>query len=186
MRFTRHGRNGGFTLIELLVVIVILSLLAAMITPVVFSAINAAKEAQIKIEMAQLAMAIEDYKRVVGEYPPSDPGVAGINAINHLKAAFPFVPPDNYAAEVAAFDAPNKALWFYLSGVSKDPTAPYTGVGKKSFEWNAERLIGNVYYPLNETLTLPYVYTSDGTSFTITQAGLDDQAGTDDDLKYPE
>ena len=182
MRPTRSGRPRGFTLVELLVVIVILALLAGLITPVVFSAINNAKEAQIKIEMANLAMAIEDYKRIVGAYPPST--VADAQA--HVAAAFPFV--GDAAAEVAAFDADAKALTFWLGGVSKDPTKPFTGAGRKSFEFNADRIAANgSYLPPIETLTQPYVYTKVSESeFTITQAGLDDIPGGDDELKYPE
>lgn len=60
----------AFTLVELLVVIAILGMLAALITAATGGARKAARVGRIKMEMAQIDMAIENYKNAHGEYPP--------------------------------------------------------------------------------------------------------------------
>ncbi|MDR3181907.1 MAG: prepilin-type N-terminal cleavage/methylation domain-containing protein, partial [Planctomycetaceae bacterium] len=60
----------AFTLVELLVVVVIITLLAVIITAAVAGAMRSAKQARIAIELNQIAIALEQYKNVFGEYPP--------------------------------------------------------------------------------------------------------------------
>jgi type II secretory pathway pseudopilin PulG len=77
-----HRRSlAAFTLIELLVVIATITILAALIFPVVGS-IN--KRKQISLAQAQLAAvvsAIEDYHTRLGYYPPDNPTNALINPL---------------------------------------------------------------------------------------------------------
>ena len=61
--------NKGLTLVEMLVVIAIIGILAAVLVPVVSSAIQTANEAAISIEMKSMETAIEQYKNKVGSYP---------------------------------------------------------------------------------------------------------------------
>ncbi len=63
-------RRGGFTLIELLVVIAVIALLAGMIFPIT-GAVNRAKiRTKTKAELAQVEIAIMNYKTKLGHYPP--------------------------------------------------------------------------------------------------------------------
>lgn len=65
------GRN-GFTLLEMLVVVLIIALLAGLATLVFRTALTGTKDSIIKAQMGQLALALDNYKIKVGEYPPDD------------------------------------------------------------------------------------------------------------------
>lgn len=89
---TTHRRNranllAGFTLIEILIVIVIIGLLAGMTTTVVVSARRSVNNSVVTAQMAQLSIALEEYKNQFGEYPPdlSDPGAV----TRHIKKRWP-------------------------------------------------------------------------------------------------
>lgn len=76
----RRRPAAGFTLVEMLVVIVVIGILAAMLSGAVVAARLTAKRAKDKMEVAQLAMALEKYKQEYGEYPPD------LTFINHNMA----------------------------------------------------------------------------------------------------
>ncbi|MCG8583170.1 MAG: type II secretion system GspH family protein, partial [Pirellulales bacterium] len=155
MQLTHPNPRRGFTLVELLVVIVILSLLAALGARAVFSAINSAKEATIKIEMTQILQQLSLMKDKFGSYPPSDPASAA--AYVQQMSRHVADPAD----EVLAFDDTAKALTFWLGGVSRDPASPMKGLGTKDFqfEFNADQLPGDgTYRPPGEALSTPYRY----------------------------
>lgn len=63
--------RSAFTLVELLVVITIIGILAALITAAGAGALKRAQQARIKVEIDQLAMAIQTYKDGAGSYPPN-------------------------------------------------------------------------------------------------------------------
>ena len=67
---TQRSRRTGFTLVELLVVISIITVLAALLVPAVYFAIQKAKEGRIALELANIEKALEGYKLQYGEYPP--------------------------------------------------------------------------------------------------------------------
>jgi len=61
----------GFTLIELLIVIAIIGILMALLFPAVGSAIDAARKAQAKNDVTQIATAIIAYETEYGHLPAS-------------------------------------------------------------------------------------------------------------------
>src|SRR6185369_12714744 len=70
----RHQAFAGFTLIELLIVIAIIAIPAAMVIPI-SGAVNRNKiRAKARVELEQVATAIELYKSKLGHYPPDNPG----------------------------------------------------------------------------------------------------------------
>ncbi len=80
-------RRRGFTLTELLVVIVIITLLASITSYVILSARNTAKASVVKMQMAQLSMALDAYKKEYGEYPPD---FSDTNAVmRHVQKRWP-------------------------------------------------------------------------------------------------
>lgn len=62
----------GFTLIELLIVIAIIGILMALLFPAVGSAIDAARRAQAKNDVTQLATAVTAYETEYGRLPGSN------------------------------------------------------------------------------------------------------------------
>ena len=68
MRLKRLRR--GFTLIELLVVIAIIAILIALLLPAVQQAREAARRAQCKNKLHQLAVALHNYHETEGRFPP--------------------------------------------------------------------------------------------------------------------
>ena len=143
-----------------------------------------ARTLDIRFEMSTLAHALESYRFDYREYPPSDPAQAAA----HVAKAFPKVPRDAIAGEVAAFDVPQRALTFWLAGISPDPTKPLTGTDRRPYVRFDPQRVGKdgSYRPRAEGVTTPFAYESDGKSIKITHPGLDGKSGTSDDLVYPE
>lgn len=71
-------RRSGFTLIELLVVLVILSLLAALVTPRVLRYLGSAKTDTAHIEVKHLTTALQLFKIDVGRYPTQQEGLSAL------------------------------------------------------------------------------------------------------------
>lgn len=82
MPVLRPGRTPAFTLIELLTVLAIVAILSAIALGGVTGAKQRANIARTKSELAALSAALEDYRRLYGDYPqtgnfaqaPLDPG----------------------------------------------------------------------------------------------------------------
>jgi general secretion pathway protein G len=68
----------GFTLIELLVVLAILGLLAAIATPQVLSYLGKAKTDTARVEISNIATALDLYLIDVGRYPTQQEGLAAL------------------------------------------------------------------------------------------------------------
>jgi prepilin-type N-terminal cleavage/methylation domain-containing protein len=91
-KLTNRKHGSGFTLVEMLVVILIVGILAGLISATAMRALRRAKVARITVEIHQLDMALDQYKRQFGEYPPdfsdlSDDGKSMI--MRHIAKAFP-------------------------------------------------------------------------------------------------
>lgn len=74
----RPADDGGYTLTELLVVIVVLSLVAAAITPQILGRFNTAKIRAASLHANTLAAALDDFFIDVGRYPTPAEGVAAL------------------------------------------------------------------------------------------------------------
>ena len=70
-RSRRFGARRGFTLIELLVVIIIISILMALLLPVIAGIRRSMQEARVIAEISQLETAIASFKAKYGVEPPS-------------------------------------------------------------------------------------------------------------------
>ncbi len=66
-----HTPHRGFTLIEIMVVIVIISILAAILVPVLGNITRRARETAVKVEITSLENAIADFRTRFGVDPPS-------------------------------------------------------------------------------------------------------------------
>lgn len=66
-RMLHHSR--GFTLIEIMVVLLFVALLASLVTPMVVSSIEHAKESTLKEDLSVMRRAIDAYRGDKGKYP---------------------------------------------------------------------------------------------------------------------
>lgn len=72
-----QSKRRGFTLIELLVVIAIIAVLIALLLPAVQQAREAARRTQCKNNLAQLALALQNYEMTFEVFPPGTVNPAG-------------------------------------------------------------------------------------------------------------
>lgn len=86
-RDSANSLFAGFTLVEILIVIVIIGLLAGMTTTVVVSARRSVNNSVISAQMAQLSIALDEYKNKFGEYPPDLSDQMAV--MRHLKKRWP-------------------------------------------------------------------------------------------------
>lgn len=71
-------RNGGFTLIELMVVLAILGLLAGLVGPRVMKHLDESKSRTARLQVEDLAAALDLYRLELGEYPTAEQGLAAL------------------------------------------------------------------------------------------------------------
>lgn len=77
---TRPARPGGFTMMELLIVLVIISLLAALVGPMLYQRIKPAKRAATRAQMEHFATALDTYFIDVGRFPTTQQGLQALRA----------------------------------------------------------------------------------------------------------
>ncbi len=71
-------RQNGFTLLELLVVLGIIALLAGIVGPQVMQHMGASKTKAARVQVEDLAAALDMYKLDVGRYPTTDQGLTAL------------------------------------------------------------------------------------------------------------
>ncbi len=137
-----RGRNAGFTLVELLAVITVMAILAGILVPVIFSALNTANEFTITSEVQQLDAAVEKFKTQYGFYPPTiGTGTQyEINSVDDMRRYLNRVSPNHSEGngtagtrlyiwwdEVGQYLDDRSSLVFWLSGLAKNKQFPLSG-----------------------------------------------------------
>ena len=74
----RRNRTSGFTLLELLVVLAILALIATFAGPQVIKYLGRAKSDAAKVQVGNIASALDLYRLEIGSYPSSDEGLQAL------------------------------------------------------------------------------------------------------------
>lgn len=72
------NKESGFTLLELLVVLGIIAMLAGIVGPQVMKHMGASKTKAAKVQVEDLAAALDMYKLDVGRYPTSEQGLEAL------------------------------------------------------------------------------------------------------------
>ena len=70
--------EAGFTLLELLVVLAILGLLAAIVAPQVLKYLGASRSQTAKVQVENIAAALDHFALDVGRYPNADEGLEAL------------------------------------------------------------------------------------------------------------
>ncbi len=78
MRVTVNRAVSGFTLLELLVVLGIIALLAGIVGPQVMKHMGASKTKAARVQIEDLAAALDMYKLDVGKYPTTEQGLVAL------------------------------------------------------------------------------------------------------------
>jgi prepilin-type N-terminal cleavage/methylation domain-containing protein len=157
-----YASRVGFTLVELLVVITIIGILAALITAAGVGALKKARQTRIKVEIDQMAMAIQTFKDNYQGYPPNcqvdgasasaplDESQVLIDIKRQFNQAFPRQrEPAELIAALAGMNpdgtllatgqelqggmSAGESLVFWLGGFSSDPKYPISGEGGPSY-----------------------------------------------------
>ncbi|HEX3625728.1 MAG TPA: prepilin-type N-terminal cleavage/methylation domain-containing protein [Verrucomicrobiae bacterium] len=116
MKILNRKSHSAFTLIELLVVIAIIAILAAMLLPVINVAVTHAKKTKAKLEVSQIANAIEQYQSQYSRMPV--PSYIQQSGSNNVTFAY------TYTSGAAATENQFPPISPAASG-----WAPYTGPG---------------------------------------------------------
>ena len=102
-RLRECNNESGFTLVEMLVVLVIIGLIAGLVGPRVLNYVNEARVKTTRIQIENIASALDLYSIDVGRYPTSNEGLqalvkqpSGVDVWNgpYLKAKGGDVPKD--------------------------------------------------------------------------------------------
>ena len=117
-RISKSERGGrGFTLIELLTVVAVIGVLVAILIPTATSARIAARRARTKVQFAQWAMAMEQFRQEYGYYPAVDGERAGHVAPEYFAGALTGLTFDGLSAPTSGRLAGNdRQLRFYRIG----------------------------------------------------------------------
>ncbi len=71
--------DAGFTLIEMIVVLAIIALIAALVGPRMFAQFDKSKVTAARVQVKQLASAVETMRLDIGRYPTAAEGLALLN-----------------------------------------------------------------------------------------------------------
>lgn len=178
MQNRNHVRRRGFTLVEMLVVIGIIVVLVALLVPAAAIAVSKVRDFNMTAEIAQLAQAIETYKKEKGDYPPclSEIDNSGnslylpatrYNTVveRHLRKCYPKMTQaekDFFYNNIALNGNQNRltgdeAIVFWLSMTQNDERNPFTSTSKnykKYYDFKEERLVdfdGDVWIDPNNS-----------------------------------
>lgn len=80
-------RSRGFTLIELIVVVMVISLLAGLVGPMVFGNVTDAKVESARAQIELTGLALDGYRLDAGAYPSTAQGLAALRAAPTTGAA---------------------------------------------------------------------------------------------------
>ena len=158
----RVPEKSAFTLIELLVVIAIIGILMSLLFPAVNSAIDAAKKAQAKNDVTQIATAVTAYYTEYGKLPPDTVGGSPIADKTFAAASNGIV---GILMGTDTNNNPRQIVFLEVSDVSKKK-------GKSGLDAN-----GNFVDPWGNTYQIALDYGYDNT-LSITYGATTSAGGT--------
>jgi general secretion pathway protein G len=136
-----HGRERGFTLLEMLVVLAIMGLLAAIVGPQVIKYLGSSRSQTAKVQVKNVAAALELYRLDEGRYPTQE---EGLKALVHAPAGDPawngpYLPQDSALNDPWArpyrFAAPGKHGEVDVFTLGSDNAEGGTGEARDVGNW---------------------------------------------------
>ena len=76
----RRSAKAGYSLLEILIVLAIIALIAALVGPRLFAQFDKSKVTAARVQVKQLASAVETMRLDIGRYPTASEGLALLNA----------------------------------------------------------------------------------------------------------
>jgi general secretion pathway protein G len=76
--FKQLKRNDGFTLLELMIVIAVIGLIATLVATNVSRRFDEAKVSATKVQVKQLGVVLDDFRRLCNFYPTTDQGLQAL------------------------------------------------------------------------------------------------------------
>ncbi len=135
MYATAQRRTRGFTLVEIMVTLGVVVLLAALVTPMIVTAIQRGKEAELRTALRQIRQAVDDYREA---------GSQGRIARRPGQSAYPPTLGVLVTGVPDALDSGGRRLYF-LRRIPRDPffrndaTPPEDTWGLRSSSSDADR-----------------------------------------------
>ena len=79
VRRRRRAAKAGYSLLEILIVLAIIALIAALVGPRLFAQFDKSKVTAARVQVKQLASAVETMRLDIGRYPTAGEGLALLN-----------------------------------------------------------------------------------------------------------
>jgi len=136
----------AFTLVEMMMVVVIIAILMGLTLAGVMSARTTVRNGIVVTQMSQLEMALENYRREVGEYPPDFTDARAV--VRHIRKRWPRAVFDQATFDVVKPNPadPSTALAFWFNGPKgegfcSDPANPFKDLKPKDKKYLEPGLI---------------------------------------------
>ena len=113
---SKLDKQAGFTLVEMMIVISIIALIAGFVTTNVMRKFEEAKVSATRIQIKQMGMMLDDFRRVCGRYPTTEEGLDALVQLPPSITCKNFDPEGFVKGKKVPQDAWNKPFEYISDG----------------------------------------------------------------------